>query len=304
MPPVSRLMPYFLFLAKKNIPFYKRRKSGIIDELVCFFTRFSRFVLLHRSLAVFVAASTSCFPELSLRDALDRLADLEYTSAEIVVAEQYGEHPGQLLPSELVENFDSLVHACRLSRRISPVAFFYNVESDHEKHIEWFTALCQLAKALRVISISVLPAKIGTPFNEEVNRLQTLVRVGTREGVHVGLLTKSESLTENPETLGSLCKTVQGLTVCLDPSYYIYGCAKPKDYDMLTEYVSHVRLRDTTKDAFQVQIGQGVIEYGRLVIQLGKVGYRRALCADLDILPNVDPVAELRKMRLLLESLL
>lgn len=253
---------------------------------------------------MFVAVSTSCFPELNLRDALDRLADLEYTAAEIVVSERQGQHPGQLLPSELAENFDSIVHTCRASRRISPVAFFYDVEPDHEKHIEWFATLCQLAKALRVISVSVLPAKLGTPFNEEVNRLQTLVRTGVREGVHVGLLTKSDSLTENPETLGSLCKTVRGLSVCLDPSYYIYDCPKPKDYDLLTEYVSHVRLRDSTKDAFQVQIGQGIIEYGRLVIQLGKFGYRRALCVNLDALPNVDPVAELRKMRLLLESLL
>jgi hypothetical protein len=53
-------------------------------------------------------------------------------------------------------------------------------------------------------------------------------------------------------------------------------------------------------------VGQGEIEYGRLVTQLSKFKYNRALSVhivdlgDLDI----DHMAEMRKMRLLLESLL
>ena len=42
------------------------------------------------------------------------------------------------------------------------------------------------------------------------------------------------------------------------------------------KHVYHVRLRDTTKDHLQVCIGQGEIEYGRLVNQLNKVHYDRA----------------------------
>ncbi|HBT76955.1 MAG TPA: sugar phosphate isomerase/epimerase, partial [Planctomycetaceae bacterium] len=33
-----------------------------------------------------VAASSECFPQLSLQEVLDKLADLEYTSVELVVA--------------------------------------------------------------------------------------------------------------------------------------------------------------------------------------------------------------------------
>ncbi|GHT20356.1 hypothetical protein FACS1894189_9230 [Planctomycetales bacterium] len=55
----------------------------------------------------------------------------------------------------------------------------------------------------------------------------------------------------------------------------------------------HIRLRDTTEKQFQVRIGQGIIEFSRLVIQLNKVDYRRALCVDLAHLPDVDPLAEL-----------
>lgn len=249
---------------------------------------------------MFVAASTGCFSGLGFLETIDKLADLEYTTMEVLVNEDHG----QIRPSEFATKFDSFVQICRTSRRVTPVSFFFDVDPEDPKYYEYFEACSRLAKAVKVVSISVRSGKLGTPFNGEVERLRRLVETGVHDGVHVGIMTESDSLTETPETVGSLCKSVPGLTVTLDPSHYIYGCPKPKDYDSLIEHVSHVRLRDTTKDQFQVQIGQGVIEYGRLVIQLGKVGYRRALCVDLAELPNVDPIAELRKMRYLLESLL
>ena len=54
------------------------------------------------------------------------------------------------------------------------------------------------------------------------------------------------------------------------------------------KYVYHVRLRDTTKDQLQVRVGQGEVEYGRLVNQLNKVRYDRALCVDILPMPDVD----------------
>ena len=249
---------------------------------------------------MYVAASTGCFPDLDLVESLDKLADLEYTAVEVVINEEHG----QIRPSELASKFDSFVQICRTTRRISPTAFFFDVDSDDPNYMEYFTACSNLAKATKIVTLCVRPAKLGTPFNEEVGRLQKLVTIGARAGAHVALSTEADTLTDTPETVGSICKSVKDLTICLDPSHYIYGHAKPKDFDPLFEYVTHVRLRDTTKDNFQVQIGQGIIEYGKLVIQLNKIAYNCALCVDLAVLPNVDPIAELRKMRLLLESLL
>src|SRR5437899_1445976 len=40
-----------------------------------------------RSFRVFVTASTECFPDLPLHEALQRLVDLEFTSVEIAIAE-------------------------------------------------------------------------------------------------------------------------------------------------------------------------------------------------------------------------
>jgi sugar phosphate isomerase/epimerase len=144
----------------------------------------------------------------------------------------------------------------------------------------------------------------GTPFNEEIDRLRKLVEIGMYHGVVVGVATESGRITDIPETVGSLCKNVKGLGVTLDPSHYIYTLPKPRDYEALLPHVCHVRLRDTTQKQFQTRIGQGIIEFGRLVVLLEKADYRRALCVDISPLPGVDQFAELRKMRLLLESLL
>jgi sugar phosphate isomerase/epimerase len=70
------------------------------------------------------------------------------------------------------------------------------------------------------------------------------------------------------------------------------------------KHVYNVHLRDTTKDRLQVRVGQGEIEYSRLISLLARVNYQRALVVHITEMPEVDHLAELRKMRLLLESML
>ena len=135
-------------------------------------------------------------------------------------------------------------------------------------------------------------------------RLQQLVAISSIEGVRVGLLTETGRMTEDPDTAVVLCNSVKGLGLTLDPSHYIFGPHQGKPFDQVMEHVYHVRLRDTSKAQLQVRVGQGEVDYGRLVTQLRKAGYNRALSVDLIPMPGVDQPAEMRKMRLLLESLL
>ncbi len=51
---------------------------------------------------MFVAASTRCFADLPLEEALVRLVDLEYTTVEITVHES----GGHLKPSEVMQDLD------------------------------------------------------------------------------------------------------------------------------------------------------------------------------------------------------
>ena len=161
-----------------------------------------------------------------------------------------------------------------------------------------------MAKAVKVVTLTVRAAELGTPFNAEVERLRALVAIAAMDGVRIGLLTEAGRMTQDPDTAVVLCDSVKELGITLDPSYYIFGPHHGGNFEQVMRYVYHVRLRDTSKDQFQVRVGQGLVEYGRLVNQLNKVQYDRALCVDIMPLADVDQFAEMRKMRLLLESLL
>ena len=81
----------------------------------------------------------------------------------------------------------------------------------------------------------------------------------------------------------------------------------PASPDELFPFVRHVHLRDTGKAAgkFQVRVGQGEIEYGRIVSQLQRHRYDRLLTVAINDVAEA-PFAmdtEVRKLKYLLESL-
>jgi sugar phosphate isomerase/epimerase len=246
---------------------------------------------------VIVAASTECFPDLSLPAVLERLNDLEYTSVEIAVHEN-GPH---LRPSLVADEFEKALAICR-STRLTAVGFSLDFAAAGEAYFEQFQACCRLAKAMKVVTLTVPAAELGTPFNEEIERLRRLYAIATLEGVLVGLKTQIGCLTENPDTAVVLCDQVKGLGLTLDPSHYVAGPLRGGKYRQVMKYVVNVHLRDSTKDQFQVRVGQGEIEYGRLIADLAKENYRRALVVNIAPMEDVDHVGEMRKMRLLLES--
>jgi sugar phosphate isomerase/epimerase len=214
------------------------------------------------------------------------------------------ETDGHIKPSEVLADTERAVALCRQTHRLTTVALSVEVEAPEPDYYHQFAACCKLAKAIKVVTVTVRSAELGTPFNAEVERLRTMVAIAAREGVRVGLLTEVGRMTENPDTAAVLCDNVNGLGVTLDPSHYIYGPHGGVNYQPVMKHVYHVRLRDTTKDQLQVRVGLGEVEYGRLVNQLNKVRYDRALCVDLQPQPEIDQLTEMRKMRLLLESLL
>jgi sugar phosphate isomerase/epimerase len=169
-------------------------------------------------------------------------------------------------------------------------------------YYDQFEACCRLAKATKVASITVESAELGTPFNEEVERLRKLVSIATMQSVLVSIRSQAGRLSEDPDTVVVLCDNVKGLGVTLDPSHYVHGPHGGKSYDQLFRYTYHVHLRDTSKDKLQVRVGQGEIDYGRLVSQLKRHNYDRALSVNMTAMPDVDHAAEMRKIRLLLES--
>jgi sugar phosphate isomerase/epimerase len=249
---------------------------------------------------LFVAATTECFLDLSLARALERLADLEFTAVELALFED----ADQFKPSQIAADVDAAIATCRNTQRLDVVAFDVRITAEKEAHYEQFGAICRLAKATKVVTLTVPSAVHGTPFNEEVEHLRRLVDVATLHGVRVGIKSQVGRLSEDPDTVMVLCDNVKGLGLTLDPSAYIFGPHQGRSTDKLIKYVYHVQLRDTNKKALQVRVGQGDIEYGRFITQLQKARYNRAFSVNITEQEGVDHIGELRKLRLLLESLL
>ena len=111
-------------------------------------------------------------------------------------------------------------------------------------------------------------------------------------------------MSEDPDTLMVLCNNCEGLGITLDPSVYISGPANGKSLDNILKFVCNVHLRDSRPDAFQVSVGQGEVDYGKIVTQLEREKYDRALTVHMTPTEELDHRVELRKLRRLLETLM
>jgi len=255
---------------------------------------------------LFVCASIECFSADSKEEAPSKLVDLEFSAVELPVHE---EGLSWIRPSEVLADLEPAVDRCRDTKRLSIVALSIEQTVDGrplegDLYYEQFAACCKLAKALKVVPLIVPAAELGTPFNAEIERLRELVKIASFEGCLVALKTQIGTMTEDPDTAVVLCDNVKGLGLSLDPTHYITGPRQGRDFSKVMPYIYHVQLRDSTKDEMHIRIGQGEIDYGKLISQLAHENYSRALSVHVPPIEGFDHRAEMRKIRLLLESLL
>jgi sugar phosphate isomerase/epimerase len=255
---------------------------------------------------VFVACSTLCFGQRPLPDALRAIGEMGFNKVDVAVQEA-GPH---LKPSEVAADLGRAVQQLRLGPGLTVAAF--HVELAHglsrDETAGQLRAVCHMARVLTTPLISLPAAPSGSDADAEVERLTWLSRLARSEGVTLTVETRTGTLTEDPAAAIDLCQRVPGLGLALDPSHYLVGPYHSQNLDALYPYVQHVRLRDTNgkNEQFQVRIGQGEIEYGRIVTQLSRYSYNRLLSVDIHDLPEppypLQP--EVRKLKYLLESLI
>jgi sugar phosphate isomerase/epimerase len=256
---------------------------------------------------VFVACSTLCFSGEPLESALRHIAELEFDKIELAVVEG-GAH---LRPSEVAENPEAALHRLRHGPSLTPASLHLDFGDPPPPGPVWrkrFEAMCRLAKPLTVAVLTIQAAPAGSPFDEEVKRLSGLAGFAMREGLVLAVETNAKTLTADPAAAVALCQAVPGLGLTLDPSHYIQGQYKAGDLDPLYPFVRNVHLRDTGRGPgeFQVRVGQGDVEYGRIISQLERYGYDRSLTVSILDRPDntFDIEVEVRKLKLLLESLI
>jgi len=247
---------------------------------------------------VFVSASTICFPESNFADACQQLTDLEYDRVELWL----NESSPQLSASQIASDPDRFIATYRETTRLTPVAFC----CDEDISPEVFAGLSKAAKLLQVTQITVPSSAIGTPFNAEIDRLRSLTSIASQDGIRLSIKTQTGQLTEDPETAVELCGSVDGLGLTLDPSHYLIRQKPVTSFERFAPHVYHVHLRDSSAQELQVQVGLGEIDYSRLIAQLERESYNRALSVEL--IPSLTDaesrMLEMRKLRMLLDSLL
>ncbi len=175
------------------------------------------------------------------------------------------------------------------------------------RNISGSCAICRLARLSAVSILTIPAAPTGAGLDAEVKRLRGLMRLIEAEGLVLTLVTRTGTLTETPAGAVELCQRVPGLGLTLDPSHYINGPHQGAAYDEVFPFVRHVHLRDTGRapGKFQVRVGQGEIEYGRIISQLQRRHYDRLLTVAIHDVAD-SPFAmdtEVRKLKFLLESL-
>ena len=253
---------------------------------------------------MFVACSTQCFGRYTLEEALCKIAALEFGKFDLALHER-GRH---LKPSEVADDVNHAAARLRLGPGLVPCAFSVEIEADDdEEYDRQFRAVCRLARVSAVPLVTLAAAPAATGLNAEATRLTRLVKVADAEGILVTIATVTGTMTETPAGAVALCEAVEGLGLTLDPSHFIAGPHQGAPFDAVYPFVRHVWLRDTGRGPgqFQVRVGQGEVEYGRIATQLARFHYDRLLTVSIhDVADASIPMEpEVRKLKFLLESL-
>lgn len=253
---------------------------------------------------MYVACSTLCFGRYPLERALRLMAELEFSKVEVAI-QPTGPH---LTPAGVAADLELAAQSMRIGPGLSPAAFNVQLDADPQVFEQQFEAMCKLARHTAVATVTLPAASRHTDLDAEAHRLSHLVRLACSYGIVLCVPTRIGTLTETPEQAVELCDRVEGLGLTLDPSHYVCGPHQGRSYDEVFPYVHHVHLRDTgrTPDKMQVKVGQGEIEYSRIISQLVRQRYDRLLTVDIIDIPELPfhMETEVRKLKYLLESLI
>lgn len=256
---------------------------------------------------MFVACSTLCFARMPFDQAMRRMGDLEFDRVEYVFG---GDSVHEILkPAWIADHKEQALQRIRTASGLLPSSFDIRFETDDpEEQRRQFEALCWMAKAMSVAVLSVMPLTGKKPLEAEQKRLRELTMIAARHGLVLTVTTASEGVTSMPADAVALCRSIPGLGLTLDASHYINGPFQSPNFDEVYPFVQNARLRDTGRKPgeFQVKIGQGLIEYNKVVSQLQRSGYRRGLVVAIEDRPDngFETEPEVRKLKLVLESLL
>lgn len=244
-----------------------------------------------------IAGSTRSLWEMSPGKACSQLQHLGFDKCELWINDSFD----QLSLSQVVNDPESVISELRESSRVSPVALFL----EQEVSLEDFQKVVDFTHALKIAQLTIEASPVGTPFNTEIDRLKERHEICHQSSVRLSILTRTGLLTEDPLTAMELCQSVKGLGITLDPTCYVCPPASVS-WDPVFDHTLHCQLRDSTATDVQVSCGLGDVDLHRITATLQSQQFNRSLSVDLlpQTMSGEERLLELRKLRLLLESML
>lgn len=254
---------------------------------------------------MYVACSSLCFARAPLPEVLRKVREMAFQKVDLAVHES-GPH---LRPSEVTADLPRVVQKLRgANLAFSAFHVEFGSELDETQLCTQMSGVARLARAVAAPLITIRAGPIGSDLDAETERLSLLATACTVEGVMLCVETHSQTVTADPCGAVELCHRVPGLGITLDPTHYMVGPHKGDLPEDLYKLVRHVRVRDSghEPDQFQMCVGQGKIEYGRIIAKLERLGYNRVVAIDYhDIADSPFPVLpEVRKLKYLIESMI
>ena len=148
------------------------------------------------------------------------MADLQFTAVEIPLHET-----GRgLKPSEVHSDLERSARFCRDTHRLDIAAL--NIElapgPDYYAH---FTSCCKLARLIKVVTLVVPCSELGTPFNEEIERLRKLVEIASLESAVVAMKTQIGRMSQDPDTAVRAVRQREGIAADARPQPLHYWSA-------------------------------------------------------------------------------
>ena len=234
-------------------------------------------------------------------DVVDQFIDLEFTTIEISLRE----NGTALSPSRIDAEFEKAVHFARGSHRLEVCSYDVHIDAEGEQYFEQFGAVCRLGKATK--SCHSYDSILRTRKHRstlKLNACSDWLKSAELEGVRVAMKSQIGRLSEDPDTVKVLCDNVKGLGLTLDPSHYHLWPLPQQNLDKIMPLC----LSRPFKGLEERQIASPSWAGRNRIRQSHFAACQSWLqpCSEYPDhpMPEIDQRGELRKLRLLLDTLL
>jgi sugar phosphate isomerase/epimerase len=239
-----------------------------------------------------IAGSTLIFTKLPLLAAIDQVAALGFKHVDMAVFEGWANLSPSAVVGREAEVGAQIQETCAQAG-ISPVAFNVNLgESSVEVQEERLHSVGMVAQRL---GVKVLAMKTSKPavrsVEDEIKRLGRLAHVGVAQGIQITVESHVDTYSEDPNRVLEFMRAVPDLKFTLDLTHFLVGPFREQGYGELLPYIRHAHLRDTgpTRGALQVPLGQGIVDFEKLILDLNRSGLVNAVSVEIvDVIAGIE----------------